>query len=134
MGYHDRTVSTKCRGAKKTIDTAAGNKLLKGTANGAGRRPYPSHTTKKDEVNECRIDQGHVFDDDATTYQIVLQANSQAKSPGLQNLVRKYSSHAILATFTIDKSENDGKGPSVSKIREGLLADFERREKEEDFS
>ena len=118
----------------KTIDTAAGNKLLKGTANGAGRRLYPSHTTKKDEVNECRIDQGHVFDDDATTYQIVLQANSQAKSPGLQNLVRKYSSHAILATFTIDKSENDGKGPSVPKIREGLLADFERREEEEDFS
>jgi hypothetical protein len=46
---------------------------------------------------------------------------------------RKYTTHAKLATITIDLTANDGEGPTVEEIQEGLLSDLERRIEDKDF-
>jgi hypothetical protein len=51
-------------------------------------------------------------DEAGATYDIAAQANTETASPAVKSFVSKYSSHATLATMTIDKNENEGKGPS----------------------
>lgn len=117
-----------------TIDSVVSKKLCKGTVNGAGRRLYPSRNPKNDKQNGFRIDQGHVHDKEGTKYDIVVQPNAEASTPAVKEFIAKFSTHAKLATMTIDKSENDGEGPSAEAIRIALDEDFKRREAEEDFS
>jgi len=99
-----------------------------------GGRLYPSRTPKNDAKKACRVDQGHVYDKEAKRYEIVLQPNFETDSSGMKDFISKYSTHAILAKMTIDMNENDGEGPTLSQIRERLLADFERRDDEDDYS
>jgi hypothetical protein len=117
-----------------TIDSSVSKKLCKGALNGAGRRLYPSRTPKNDKQTGFRVDQGRVHDKEGTTYDIVLQPNAESTTPAIKGFISKYSTHAKLATMTIDKNENKGKGPLASEIRAALEEDFKRRDEEEDFS
>src|SRR5271170_6177355 len=123
-----------CKGKVKNfiglIDQATASRLNKGTLDGAGSRLQPSRTPRNDEDAEFRIDQGHVHDKEGKVYDIVLQANRQAKSEAIKEFVKKNSSHAKLATATIDRTKGD---VSAEIIKAKLMADFERREKESDF-
>jgi hypothetical protein len=114
------------------IDKSATAKILQGTSNGSGRRLYPSSTPKNDALKHFRVDQGTPRDPDCTAYDIIVQPNAQSTSPGVLDFIKKYSTHAKLATMTIDKG--DGDGPSDAEVRAALLADFKRREEEVDFS
>ena len=116
-----------------TIDNSVKSKLFNGISNGVGRRLYPSRTPKNDRAEGFRVDQGHVHNEAGTIYDIVLQPNAEATKPAVKEFIGKYSTHAKLAKTTIDKSENNGKGPSAADIRAALLADFDRRDDEEDF-
>lgn len=117
-----------------TIDSSVSKKLCNGSLNGAGRRLYPSRTPQNDKQSGFRIDQGHVHNEEGTKYDIVLQPNAEATTPAVKDFINKYSTHAKLATMTIDKDENKGKGPSASAIREALEVDFKSREADKDFS
>jgi hypothetical protein len=86
---------------------------------------------KNDELSNFRIDQGHVFNADATKYSIVVQPNAQAKSQGVKEFIKKNSTNAKLATAVIDRTTGD---PSVVEIAEALERDFERRKEENDYS
>ena len=69
-----------------------------------GDRIIPSKT--KDADVQVRIDAGH-FDPSTKQLNVVLQVNSQAKSPGLVDWARKNSTHAKLATTTFNTGAND---------------------------
>lgn len=116
-----------------TIDSSVSKKLCNGSLNGVGRPLYPSRTPKNDRQSGFRVDQGHVHDEEGTAYDTVLQPNAEATAPGVKDFINKHSTHAKFATMTIDKTENNGKGPSSSAIRAALKADFKRRAENEDF-
>lgn len=95
----------------KAIDAAFTK--LKGVKNAAskfsasaaeGNRIMPSPT--KDADYQIRIDAGH-FDPKTKRLNVALQVNSQAKSPGLVDWVKKNSTHANLATATFDTKAQD---------------------------
>jgi len=69
-----------------------------------GSRILPSRT--KDAEFQFRIDAGHY---DATTKRlnVVLQVNSQAKSPVLKDWIKKNSTHGQLATASFDTNATD---------------------------
>ena len=71
-----------------------------------GNRIVPSRT--KDAEFQVRIDAGH-FDPSTKHLNVVLQVNSQAKSPGLVDWARKNSTHAQLATTTFNTDAKDKK-------------------------
>lgn len=71
-----------------------------------GNRIIPSKT--KDAEFQFRIDAGRY---DATTKRlnVVLQVNSQAKSPALKEWVQQNSTHGKLATASFDTTAEDRK-------------------------
>jgi hypothetical protein len=69
-----------------------------------GNRIIPSKT--KDAEFQLRIDAGH-YDAKTKHLNVVLQVNSQAKSPGLKDWVKKNSTHGKLATASFDTSAKD---------------------------
>jgi hypothetical protein len=83
--------------------------------------------SQDDTKIQFRFDQDHIYDDSAKDYDIILQANREAESDAARRLAKE-NPHAILAKIR-------AKG-NVSKeyFTEGLLKDFEIREKERDFS
>jgi hypothetical protein len=117
----------------KHVTSKSHDKFLNPSVNGAGRRIVPSRTSQNDEASQCRIDQGQFHDTNLTKYTIVLQPNKEAASKGMKDFIAKYSTHAKLATMTIDLEANDGDGPTVEDIREGLLRDFQEREETKNF-
>lgn len=100
---------TKFRGVK--------NAASKFSASAAeGNRIMPSPT--KDAEFQLRIDAGH-FDSKTSRLNVALQVNSQAKSPGLLDWVKKHSTHANLATATFDTKAQDSKA-EMSRVMEEL--------------
>ena len=77
-----------------------------------GNRIVPSKT--KDAEYQVRIDAGH-FDPSTKRLNVVLQVNSQAKSPGLVDWVKKNSTHTKLATATFNTDAND-KNAELSRV------------------
>ncbi|OJD24806.1 hypothetical protein ACJ73_03828 [Blastomyces percursus] len=67
-------------------------------------RIIPSRT--KDAEFQLRIDAGH-YDTNTKRLNVVLQVNSQAKSPALKDWVRKNSTHGKLATASFDTGASD---------------------------
>jgi len=111
------------------LDSKAGTKILKATSDGAGSRMYPSRNATNDMKTHFRVDQGHC-NEDATLYMIHLQAKKESDSPGVQTFIRKHSTHAKLASARIDRTDGD---PTLDDIKALLLADLQRRERDEDF-
>lgn len=65
-----------------------------------GERIFPSKTSKNDKKHQLRIDAGPLIDN--RYRQVNLQVNSEATSQGLKDWIRKYGSHANLATAEFD--------------------------------
>jgi hypothetical protein len=82
-----------------------------------GHRIIPSKT--KDADFQLRIDAGHY---DATTKRlnVVLQVNSEAKSPALKEFIKKNSTHGKLATASFDTEATD-KNAEYSRLIEELV-------------
>jgi hypothetical protein len=82
-----------------------------------GNRIIPSKT--KDAEFQLRIDAGHY---DATTKRlnVVLQVNSQAKSPALKEYIKNNSTHGKLATASFDTAAEDPKA-EFSRVLEELV-------------
>lgn len=55
---------------------------------------------------QFRIDAGH-YDESTKKLNVVLQVNSQAKSPALKDWIKKNSTHGKLATASYDTSAAD---------------------------
>ena len=107
----------------KAIDAAFTK--LKGVKNAAskfsasaaeGNRIMPSPT--KDAEYQLRIDAGR-FDPKTNRLNVALQVNSQAKSPGLVDWVKKNSTHSNLATATFDTKAQD-KNAELNRVMEVL--------------
>ena len=81
-----------------------------------GNRILPSRT--KDAEYQIRIDAGR-FDPVTKRLNVVLQVNSQAKSPGLVDWAKKNSTHGKLAAATFDTSADD-KNAELSRVMESL--------------
>ena len=81
-----------------------------------GSRIMPSPT--KDEEFQLRIDAGRL-DPKTQGLNVALQVNSQAKSPGLVDWVKKNSTHAKLATATFDTKAED-KNAEMNRVMEEL--------------
>ncbi|BDD61508.1 hypothetical protein MPDQ_004519 [Monascus purpureus] len=69
-----------------------------------GSRLIPSKT--KDAEFQMRIDAGH-YDPNTKHLNVVLQVNSQAKSPALKDWIKKDTTHGKLATATFDTAASD---------------------------
>jgi hypothetical protein len=113
------------------IDKLVAPRLNKGTINGAGKRLWPSRISKNDAKKNFRVDQGHVHDASGKVYDLILQANKETKSVAVQNFIKKYTCHAKVAKITIDCREGQ---VSDNEIKAGFLENFEKREREKDFS
>lgn len=87
-----------------------------------GNRIVPSRT--KDADFGVRIDAGH-YDASTKTLNVVLQVNSQAKSPALKEWARKNTTHAKLATSTF---KTDAEDKEAEALR--MLKDLEEKAKE----
>jgi hypothetical protein len=81
-----------------------------------GSRILPSKT--KDAEFQLRIDAGH-FDTASKKLNVVLQVNSQAKSPALKDWVKKHTTHGKLATASFDTAAKD-KEAEYKKVLEEL--------------
>jgi hypothetical protein len=81
-----------------------------------GNRILPSKT--KDAEFECRLDAGH-YNAETKKLNVVLQVNSQAKSPALRDWARKNTTHAKLAEEAFDTSAKD-KQAEYSRVLESL--------------
>ncbi|EFE44529.1 hypothetical protein TRV_00665 [Trichophyton verrucosum HKI 0517] len=81
-----------------------------------GGRILPTRTSKKDAEYQCRLDMGEEITGKPGYYNVYLQVNTQAKSEGLKNWLRK-NPHGNLATTQINKnvleSEQDNEGRRV---------------------
>jgi hypothetical protein len=69
-----------------------------------GNRIIPSKT--KDADFQLRIDAGH-YDASTKHLNVVLQVNSQAKSPALKKWIKENSTHGKLATASFDTAAKD---------------------------
>lgn len=94
--------------------TKAASKFSASAAEGS--RIIPSRT--KDADVQLRIDAGR-FDPATKGLNVALQVNSQAKSPGLVDWVRKNSTHSNLATATFNTGAED-KDTELSRVLEEL--------------
>lgn len=119
------------RGFIRRIDNVMTDRLNKGALNGAGKRLWPPRLQKKDAKSEFRFDQGHVYDTSGKVYDIILQPNRESKSPSIQNFIKKRTTHAILAKITVDRTKGN---MSTEYFKRELSEDFERRERDGDFS
>jgi hypothetical protein len=81
-----------------------------------GNRIIPSRT--KDAEFQLRIDAGH-YDPGTKRLNVVLQVNSQAKSPALKDYVKKSTTHGKLATASFDTSASD-KDAEYNRVLEEL--------------
>lgn len=81
-----------------------------------GSRIVPSKT--RDAEFQFRIDAGH-YDASTKKLNVVLQVNSQAKSPALRDWVNKSSTHGKLATAPFDTSADD-KDAELAKVLDSL--------------
>ncbi|KAK2758771.1 hypothetical protein FQN54_003463 [Arachnomyces sp. PD_36] len=71
----------------------------------AGSRILPSRTSKNDTEYQLRLDAGELI---GNRYrQIILQINTQAKTPGLRDYMRKHGTHAKLAVAQFDTQAED---------------------------
>ncbi|KAL8757397.1 MAG: hypothetical protein Q9184_004220 [Pyrenodesmia sp. 2 TL-2023] len=80
-----------------------------------GHRIVPSRT--KDADFEVRIDAGR-YDPTTKALNVVLQVNSQAKSPALKEWARKNSTHAKLATATFKTDAEDKEAEALRMLEE----------------
>jgi hypothetical protein len=80
-----------------------------------GSRLIPSRT--KDSEFQLRIDAGH-YDANTKRLNVVLQVNSQAKSPVLKDWVKKNTTHGKLATASFDTSAEDKQAEYEKVLRE----------------
>ncbi|KAJ9624422.1 hypothetical protein H2203_005189 [Taxawa tesnikishii (nom. ined.)] len=87
-----------------------------------GSRIFPSKD--KDAEYQVRIDAGK-YDDKTKKLNVVLQVNSQAKSPGLKDFVKRNTTHGKLATAQFDTEAAD-----KQKEMERVLAELEQGAKE----
>jgi hypothetical protein len=69
-----------------------------------GSRILPSRN--KDAEFQLRIDAGH-YDAATKKLNVVLQVNSQAKSPALVNFIKRNTTHGKLATAAFDTAAKD---------------------------
>jgi hypothetical protein len=79
-----------------------------------GNRIIPSKT--KDAEFQLRIDAGH-YDASTKHLNVVLQVNSQAKSPALKDWVKKNSTHGKLATASFDTNAKDPHAEYVKVLK-----------------
>jgi hypothetical protein len=86
-----------------------------------GSRIIPSKT--KDADFQLRIDAGH-YDPETKHLNVVLQVNSQARSPALKDYIKRSTTHGKLATASFDTSASD-KHAEYNR----LLADLEKEGK-----
>lgn len=93
------------------------NGSTKFTASAAeGSRILPSKN--RDAEFQLCIDAGR-YDESTKKLNVVLQVNSQAKSPALRDWVKKNSTHGQLATTSFDTSA-DGKDAELNKVLSAL--------------
>lgn len=111
------------------INKRIAKRLNNGAVNGMGRRLWPPRTTKNDTNTQFRFDQGHIYGTSRKSYDIILQANREAKSHAVRKFAQK-NPHAILAKMRVNCEEGE---VSVKKFKTGLRKDFERRERERNF-
>ncbi|KAL1847070.1 hypothetical protein Plec18170_008846 [Paecilomyces lecythidis] len=71
----------------------------------------------KDAEVQFRIDAGH-YDEDTKRLNVVLQVNSQAKSPALKEWIKKNSTHGKLATASFDTSAEDKQAEFARMLRD----------------
>lgn len=83
-----------------------------------GNRILPSKS--KDAEFQCRIDAGR-YDSSTLKLNVVLQINSQAKSPALKDWARKKSTHDKLATEVFDTNAKD-KNAELDRVLASLEA------------
>ncbi|GBF62306.1 hypothetical protein TMEN_4844 [Trichophyton mentagrophytes] len=91
-----------------------------------GSRILPSKTAKNDEDYQLRLDAGELIDN--RWLNIVLQVNSQAKSPGLRTWLKKNGkgTHGQLAISRFDTLAED-----EEKETERVLTDLLTKAKDE---
>jgi len=92
--------------AKFTASAVEGNRILP--------------TRNKDAEFQFRIDAGH-YDETTKRLNVVLQVNSQAKSPALKYWIKKNSTHGQLATASFDTTAKDQDSEYLRMLKE--LAD-----------
>jgi hypothetical protein len=100
------TSALKKFGEKVTSDSKQVAKLFKEST--AGSRILPSRTSKNDAEYQCRIDMGEEVKDQPGCYNVYLQVNSQAKSDGLKDWLRK-NPHGKLATAQVNRNTPEDK-------------------------
>ncbi len=81
------------RGGKDVMKKLLGEHAL-------GARIFPSRNSKNDTKYQLRLDAGPLVD--GRYRQLNLQVNSQATSGSLKDWLKKYGSHANLATGELD--------------------------------
>jgi hypothetical protein len=88
-----------------------------------GHRLIPSRT--KDAEFQFCIDAEH-YEEATKRLNVVLQVNSQAKSPALKDFIKKNSTHAKLATASFDTAAED---PSAeyTRVVEELVEEGKRK-------
>ncbi|EER38471.1 predicted protein [Histoplasma capsulatum H143] len=91
----------KAFGEKVSNNSKQLAKLFKEAA--AGSRLLPSRTSKNDEEYQCRIDIGEEVKDNPGYYNVYLQVNSQARSEGLKDWLKK-NPHGNLATAQVKRN------------------------------
>ncbi|KAF2489924.1 hypothetical protein BU16DRAFT_586089 [Lophium mytilinum] len=84
-----------------------------------GSRILPSMTHDADW--QCRLDAGY-YNALTKRLNVVLQVNSQAKSPALQDFIKKNTTHAKLATAEFDTSAKDPRAEYARVLEELLKA------------
>ena len=108
----------------KALDSAKAQlKNIKNAANKftasavEGTRLIPSQT--KDKQLPVRIDAGH-YNPTSKRLNVVMQVNSKPQSPGLENWVKKHSTHGKLAKAEFDTAADD-KNAEFSRMLDDLM-------------
>lgn len=99
-------------GERVAGDSKQTAKLFKETT--AGSRVLPSRTVRNDAEYQCRIDMGEEIKDKPGYYNVYLQVNSQAKSEGLRDWLKK-NPHGKLATAQINRNVPEKDQPEEGK-------------------
>lgn len=106
---------------KASATKNAANKFSAAASEGSRILPSKSH----DADFQLRIDAGH-YDAATQKLNVVLQVNSEAKSPALQDWMKKNSTHAKLATATFDTAAQD-KNAEFARVLEHLREEAKRK-------
>lgn len=93
----------------------------------AGSRVLPSRTSKNDAEYQCRIDMGEEVKDKPGYYNVYLQVNSQAKSEGLKDWLRK-NPHGKLATSQVNRNApEDERAEEGKRVVEQLIEQAKKK-------